>query len=77
MTKGNASITWEAEIVETTTIGSRWVSHAPTGRTKETSEGDPEQIEKLRRLLKDSDGKRVAEERPHHACDRSSTDDIP
>ena len=53
MRTGGASISWAAELIETTAIGDRWPSHRPTGHTEETAVGDPEAIEQLRSLLEE------------------------
>lgn len=48
---GAASISWAAEIIETTAIGDSVASHMPTGQEEETTEGDQEAVERLRALL--------------------------
>ena len=48
---GAASISWAAEMIETTAIGDRAASYMPTGQEEETTEGDHEAVEQLRSLL--------------------------
>lgn len=52
MTKaGITSISWAAEMIETTAIGDSAASYVPTGQEEETTEGDHEAVEQLRSLL--------------------------
>lgn len=48
---GTASISWAAEMIETTAIGDCAASYMPTGQEEETTEGDHEAVEQLRSLL--------------------------
>lgn len=50
---GAASISWAAEMIETTAIGDSAASYMPTGQEEETTEGDHEAVERLRCLLKE------------------------
>ena len=54
---GTASISWAAEMIETTAIGDSAASYMPTGQEEETTEGDHETVERLRSLLEER-GKR-------------------
>ena len=48
---GAASISWAAEMIETTAIGDSAASYMPTGQEEETTEGDQEAVKQLRSLL--------------------------
>ena len=48
---GTASISWVAEMLETTAIGDSAASYMHTGQEEETTEGDQEAVDLLRSLV--------------------------